>query len=197
MNSLLIGKLKVRVTTHKAMEMAFPQKMFSVSKWRWFWISIFCFFVVAGGLRIYAGPYWTMAPLGLSACVIFYLLLEMKASRVAKGLSIIGFGAVVPVWSKVLFWDASLGDVATGSLEVMTQLFSLASAGAGGSIIAVHGEKFASDSDTATAPFQITSDTRRILELEQASRSQGRWIRFLCLLIGLLVVGMFVNLLNH
>lgn len=136
-----------------------------------------------------------MAPLGLSACIIFYLLLEMKASRVAKGLSIIGFGAVVPVWSKVLFWDANLGDVATGSMEVMTQLFSLASAGAGGSIIAVHGDKFASDSDTATAPFQITSDTRRILELEQASRSQGRWIRFLCLLNGLLVVGMFVKLL--
>lgn len=121
----------------------------------------------------------------------------MKASRVKKGLAILGFGAAVPVWSKLLFHDAGLGEVATGSLEVMTQMFGLASAGAGGSIIAVHGDKLATDNEVISVPFQITSDTRRILELEQASRSQARWIKILCLLIGLVAMGLFLNLLRR
>lgn len=177
--------------------MAVPQKRNQASNPCWLWVSLFFFILVSGALRIYLGPYWAMPCLAFAACAVFTLLLEMKASRVKKGLSIIAFGAFVPVWSKVLFHDAGLGEVAKGSVEVLTQMFSLASAGAGGSIVAVHGDKSATDNEVNSAPFQITSDTRRILELEQASRSQGRWIKMLCLLAGLLAVGIFLNLLIH
>jgi hypothetical protein len=88
-----------------------------------------------------------------SAIVAFIFLLDMKDDRVTKGFSLIGFGLVVQVIYTVIFKDAvpttgHLGD----NLELFAQCVVIACSGAGGSIIAVHGDKSATDADSASSP---------------------------------------------
>ncbi|MDZ5601851.1 hypothetical protein SJI00_03545 [Pseudomonas sp. RP23018S] len=174
--------------------MTAPRKMFTALGLSLLILSFGCLVAGTGGLRLYGYPIAGMVAMTASATVVLYLLIEMRASRIAKGLTIIGFGAFVPVWSTVVFHDAGLGEVASATLEVLSVMFNLSAAGAGGSIIAAYGDRFSTDNDVATASLQITSDTRRILELERASRDQASWTKCLCLLMVVLTVVVCVSL---
>lgn len=159
-------------------------------------VGLLLYLVVAAKLTIAQEPIWAMVALSFGAVIILRILLEMRATRIVKGFSFVAFGALTPVWVAIIFQDLTMSSIQASTLEVLAQMFALASAGAGGSIIAVHGEKTATDSDIATAPFRITSDTRRILELEIQSSRLASWIKTLCGLIALVTLGLFLNLLR-
>lgn len=140
-------------------------------------------------------PPLAMIMLILSSLGLLFALLEMRDERISKGLWIIGFGAMVSLWPAFIFNKAHLGESADFYVKLISSIFSFAAAGAGGSIIAVHGDKYSTDSESVAPPL-AAGESRRIEKLIKASQKQTAWIRTLCVLVGLLVIGLFVNLLK-
>lgn len=118
----------------------------------------------------------------LSATVIFAGLLQMRANRTTKGLLTIGFGALITTLHTVIFHDYPPSEVVANIFTVMKDFFQFSCAGAGGSILAVHGDKFSKDRGTESSGYTLTTDSLRIRDLEAQLKQQSSWLKLFCLL---------------
>lgn len=151
-------------------------------------VSVFSFIVVTSGLSL-AG--WRTSAGGVmivSAALIFPILLDMKTERVFKGYCLVGFGAFIVVWHAVVVDSPLLSEVAKNSMQVLVQMFSIACGGAGGSIIAAHGDTSSTDAATPPGQLSFSSDSQRILNLQSLTKKQTSWLKTLCGLVGALIV---------
>lgn len=174
--------------------MKFKPERFSRSHRRVLVVSLIVFLLASIPARLGLPPL-AMIMLILSSLGLLFALLEMRDDRITKGLWIISFGAMVSLWPAYIFNKAQLGESVDFYVKLISNIFSFAAAGAGGSIIAVHGDKYSVDSESATPPL-AAGESRRIDKLIKASEKQTAWIKSLCVLVGLLVIGLFLNLLR-
>lgn len=83
--------------------------------------------------------------------LIFLFILERKDSRLFKGIFLIVYGAIFSSqYSHFVLSDINetiITDVIKANLELLSQLAIFASAGAGGSLIALHSDKFSEDNE--------------------------------------------------
>lgn len=100
------------------------------------------------------------------ATVSFVLLLQSKIDRFVKGFYIIGLGVLIGLaLPKLLHAILSTEGSIPEYIEILTQMFSYACTGAGGSIIAAHAENYLSDFDKKDSSVKIinNSDIEKII----------------------------------
>ncbi|KAF0255756.1 hypothetical protein [Pseudomonas putida] len=158
-------------------------------------LAAICFFAVTASLSLSGQRTAAGVIMLLSAAVIFPCLLEMNATRVVKGYWLVAFGAFIVVWHATVVDSTELSETAKSAFQVMVQLFSLACAGAGGSIIATHGDKSSTDADTTSSQLMLTSDSQRLIELQKLSKKQTYWIKVLCGLLAVFIICLVADLL--
>lgn len=140
-------------------------RRFTGKNWLFFHGALFALLV--GPIVAKAFGAWNVAAniYIISGIIAFIFLLDMKDERVTKGFAIIGFGIIVQLIYTLVFKDAVPKTTLLGSnLDLFAQCIVIACSGAGGSIIAVHGDKSATDADTASSP-HISPDNAIRLEL--------------------------------
>lgn len=151
-------------------------------------IAFILFLGGTGGFSLVGLPVIAGLIMVFSAVVIVFYLLEMNTDRMYKGYCLVAFGAFIVAWHAMLFATHSMGEVATESLKLMVQFFTLSCAGAGGSLIAAHGDTSSTDREVQVQRFTLTSDSQRILDLQKLTFTQTRWIKILCFLAFLVLV---------
>lgn len=158
--------------------------------------AVFFFIFVTGGLSIAGMRVGAGAVMLVSATLIFPILLEMKTSRVAKGYWLVGFGAFIVVWHAMVVDSPTMGEATKNAFEVLVQLYTLACAGAGGSIIAAHGDRSSTDADAPSGQFTLTTDSKRILDLQKLTITLTTWVKTLCGLIAIMIAGLLIVLIR-
>lgn len=151
-------------------------------------IAVIFFLAGTAGFSLVGLPVIAGLIMVFSAVVIVFYLLEMKTDRMFKGYCLVAFGAFIVGWHAMLFATHSMSEVATETLKLMVQLFTLSCAGAGGSLIAAHGDTSSTDREVQVQRFTLTSDSQRILDLQKLTLKQTRWIKTLCFLAFLVLV---------
>jgi len=170
---------------------------FTLTEWLVLLIGLIGFFGWAGDLSAKQKYIQSGVVMLLSATIIFPTLLCMKRSRLTKGYSLVAFGAIIVLWHAwlILQFSEQLNLVANETIKVLVQMFTLASAGAGGSIIAADGDRHSTDREEVQVErITITSDTQRIIDLHKLTLKQTGWIRTLCILAFLVLVGIVLNI---
>lgn len=169
---------------------------FTIPQWVILFFAILAFFYWAARLSVEREFVWAGVVLLASAAIIFPILLKMKRSRLTKGYSLVAFGALIVAWytTLVIKFSLDLDPVAKDAMDVLIQMFTLASAGAGGSIIAADGDRNSTDREVQVERITITSDTQRIIDLHKLTLKQTGWIRTLCILAFLVLVGIVLNI---
>ena len=163
---------------------------FTLTEWLVLLIGLIGFFGWAGDLSAKQKYIQSGVVMLLSATIIFPTLLCMKRSRLTKGYSLVAFGAIIVLWHAwlILKFSDELNLVANETIKVLVQMFTLASAGAGGSIIAADGDRHSTDREVQVERITITTDTQRIIDLHKLTLKQTRWIKTLCILSFLVLV---------
>ena len=138
-------------------------------------------------LKGYGAPVTGLIVMTLAATFIFIIILQMKIDRLSKGLALIGLAAIISLWPPIVFLKAKLNFEASFALEVICSVFTFAASGAGGSIIAGHGDKYSTDSEPVSVMHTASTDSKRIDKLVDANQKQLVWIKSLCALVGLLL----------
>lgn len=154
--------------------------------------SVFSFIFVTGGLSLAGWITCAGVVMIASSALIFPILLEMKTERVFKGYCLVGFGAFIVVWHAMVVDSPSLSEVAKNSMQVLVQMFSIACGGAGGSIIAAHGDTSTTDAPIPPGRLSLSNDSQRILDLQSLTEKQTSLLKTLCGLIGALIVAVVV-----
>lgn len=131
-----------------------------------------------------------------SGLVLFLFLIEMKQERVEKGFCILMYGLSLQIIYSPLVFNASVLDAMSASerklLDVFIQIIVLACAGAGGSIIAAHADRSATDNDPVAMVLDKTviDNTRTINALIANTDNLNRKANWLIgLLVAVLVIG--------
>jgi Ca2+/Na+ antiporter len=98
------------------------------------------------------------------------LLLELKISRFAKGMCLVGFGVLFQIMYTEYYFlfiekDTQLYNDLKLQLSLYTQLISLACAGAGGSIVAAYADTNTTDYHVQSATQTPNDNTQKINEL--------------------------------
>lgn len=171
------------------------QPLFSKRQRIFFVGSLVFYFVLMPAAAIFQWKILAVFLLTISSIAVFISLLEMNDERVGKGIWMICFAAVCTGFPALVFKGLEAGSVLAFFVKLASDIGTFASAGAGGSIIAAHGDKYSTDAERPTG-LTITSDAKRFNALKAAIKSQTSWIRNLCILVGLLDVGLFANLLR-
>lgn len=154
--------------------------------------SVFSFIFVTSGLSLAGWRTCAGVVMVASSALIFPILLEMKTERAFKGYWLVGFGAFIVVWHAMVVDSPSLSEVARNSMQVLVQMFSIACGGAGGSIIAAHGDTSTTDAPIPPGRLSFSNDSQRILDLQSLTKKHTSWLKTLCGLIGALIVAVVV-----
>lgn len=98
------------------------------------------------------------------------LLLELKISRFAKGMCLVGFGVLFQIMYTEYYFlfiekETPLYNDLKLQLSLYTQLISLACAGAGGSIVAAYADTNTTDYHVHSATQNPNDNTQKINEL--------------------------------
>lgn len=124
------------------------------TKRRWCILITSTLLIVIGPVTLIAFKYfiWAAVSYYLPGIFLFCILLEMKAERVMKGVALIFFGLFYKFLYTFLFHE-SLPDTSAlrPYLSILGDGILFVCSGAGGSIIAVHGDKSSTDADPAPA----------------------------------------------
>lgn len=158
--------------------------------------AVFSFFVLTYGFRLAGEREFAGVVMLLSAALIFPSLLLMKTTRITKGYWLVAFGAFVVFWHGIAVDSPTLSKGYQQVFQLIVQVFSLASAGAGGSIIASEGDKSATDYDEPSGRFTLTTDSKRILDLQDLTLKHTFWVKKLCCLVSVLIVVVLVVLMR-
>lgn len=171
--------------------MSFSKNVFTRARLGFLIIAVFCFFFVTGSLSVFGHRELAGAMMLFSATLIFPILLDMKTTRMVKGYWLVALGAFIVVWHTMVVFDADQSEVTKNAFQALVQVFALACAGAGGSIIAAHGDTTTTEGEITPAQLTFTSDSKRILDLQELAKNQTKWLRTFCVLVAILMVGLF------
>lgn len=175
-------------------------------------IRIIIFFIAAFGLLfigvatagIYNAPRTATYMAMGSSFAAFIVLLDIKQDRVLKGFFLIGAGVLYQIVYPKFFYifvDKSLmPDDVTSHFDIFGQVMSLACAGAGGSIIAVHADKTSSDNEQILiAPIEKTIIEKTVIDntkhIEQLINSTTALSKKINIIIGVTALFMILTVI--
>lgn len=173
-------------------------RLFTTS--RWCILIISSLLIVIGPVTLIAFKYffWAAVFYYLPGISLFYILLEMKAERVIKGVALIFFGLFYK-FSYTFIFQESLPDTSPlgNYLSILGDGILFACSGAGGSIIAVHGDKSSTDADPAPALITGPDASVHLQRLINKTDSMGARLNVLIWAVGALVLALVVILLSY
>lgn len=102
--------------------------------------------------------------------LIFFIILENRDNRLFKGIFLIVYGAIFSSQYSNLVLSGIDESIITyaikANLELLSQIAIFASAGAGGSLIASHSDKFSEDNDENKNKNMSLDKTKKIEDLK-------------------------------
>jgi len=101
--------------------------------------------------------------------VMFFFVLELEVDRVPKGLILIFSGIMFGIYyPDFAFSSVQLDENMKEKINIFKQFCIFASAGAGGSIIAAHADKYSTDNEHKTIQKTVIDRTEEIKTLQKS-----------------------------
>lgn len=101
--------------------------------------------------------------------VMFFFFLELEIDRVTKGLILIFSGILFGIYyPDFVFSSVQLNENMKDKIDIFKQFCIFASAGAGGSIIAAHADKYSTDNEHKTIQKTVIDRTEEIKALQNS-----------------------------
>lgn len=101
--------------------------------------------------------------------VMFFFFLELEIYRVTKGLILIFSGILFGIYyPDFAFSSVQLNENMKDKIDIFKQFCIFASAGAGGSIIAAHADKYSTDNEHKTIQKTVIDRTEEIKALQNS-----------------------------
>ena len=131
-----------------------------------------------GVIALFAGPpsflnthyeFLSFACMAIGGATILIMLLEVRQDRFVKGLMLIGlavfFPAVYPLYLNAILLPDKIPGVFKVQLDIFSQIMVLACSGAGGGLIANHGETNTTEYQEREISGPATVDNTKNIEL--------------------------------
>ena len=150
--------------------------------------TLIVFLSTLGAAALFLGPakflntdydYLSFFCMAGGGATILIMMLEVRQDRFVKGLMLIGlavfFPAIYPLYLKAILLPSKIPETFNQQLELFSQIMVLACSGAGGSLIANHGETNTTEyqKQKATDP-KIIDNTRNMDQLITHTKELSR-----------------------
>lgn len=143
---------------------------------------------------------WAIYSGALTGFIGLTLLLELKISRFAKGMCLVGFGVLFQILYTEYYFifierGTTLHENLKLELSLYTQLISLACAGAGGSIVAAYADTNTTDYHVQSATQNPADNTQKINELIASTNNLNKKINLILTCLSLTLAAALIILM--